>query len=299
MFSKLKHPTNPNRFDVCIIGAGSVGVEQALKFSAKQRVAIVDDGWLGGQLTLAELVLVSLERAQSQSIESAEVMSWLRLELSNQAQRLDTKGRLQSSGVTILSGPAVFASLNAISIRNVLHESKAFVVATGVSPIIPEIDGLNSVRYYTLVNFKDLTKLPSRLVVLGSDPMGLGLATAAARLGCRVSVLMPSDQKTDALDAAKVRSSGVNIIKVDGIGSVEKLQKAVKVNYHGGLAVSAVAAEVIVLAYGWQPNLGLDLVKANVNFSEKGIPTDARGQTNVKTIFAAGAVARAEKPPPD
>jgi pyruvate/2-oxoglutarate dehydrogenase complex dihydrolipoamide dehydrogenase (E3) component len=52
-----------------------------------------------------------------------------------------------------------------------------------------------------------------------------------------------------------------------------------------------VRGELLLIASGRKPTvIGLDLEKAGVNYSEKGIPVDVQLRTSVKNIYAAGDV---------
>ena len=52
-----------------------------------------------------------------------------------------------------------------------------------------------------------------------------------------------------------------------------------------------IRGDLLLIASGRKPTVaGLDLEKAGVNYSEKGIPVDAQLRTNVKNIYAAGDV---------
>lgn len=53
---------------------------------------------------------------------------------------------------------------------------KNIVIATGASPFVPPIPGLNEVAYLTSDNVWNLRTLPKRLIVLGGGPIGCELA---------------------------------------------------------------------------------------------------------------------------
>jgi pyruvate/2-oxoglutarate dehydrogenase complex dihydrolipoamide dehydrogenase (E3) component len=141
-------------------------------------------------------------------------------------------------------------------------------------------------------------QLPEHLIVIGGGPMGIELAQAHRHLGCEVTVLemvsiMPKDDAElvdvvrqqvlrDGLDARE----GVKIIRIepyaDGVRVV--LEK------DGGEEV--VDGSHLLVATGRRPNVvGLNLEKAGIEYSEKGIPVDARLRTSNKKVFAIGDVA--------
>lgn len=65
---------------------------------------------------------------------------------------------------------------------------KAFVIATGAVPSIPALPGLGEVKYHTYESIFENDRLPERLCVLGTGPIGCELAQAYAYLGSKVTI---------------------------------------------------------------------------------------------------------------
>ena len=61
--------------------------------------------------------------------------------------------------------------------------ARRFVIATGASPIVPNLPGLFSVPWFTTETIFDNTRKLTHLVVIGAGPMGLELALSYRRLG--------------------------------------------------------------------------------------------------------------------
>ena len=68
-------------------------------------------------------------------------------------------------------------------------KARRFVIATGSSPSLPPIPGLDAVPYLTNETVFDLATRPEHLIVIGGGPIGLELAQAFRRLGAAVTVL--------------------------------------------------------------------------------------------------------------
>src|SRR5438132_958782 len=66
-------------------------------------------------------------------------------------------------------------------------------LATGSSPFVPSIDGLQTGEYLTNESVFSLTELPSRLVVIGGGPLACELAQAFRRLGSEVDLVDPTE----------------------------------------------------------------------------------------------------------
>ena len=92
------------------------------------------------------------------------------------------------------------------------------VVATGSSPAIPPIDGLDQVDYWTNREATEATEVPERLVVLGAGPVGCELAQFFRRLGSQVTIveggeriLARVDAEAAALVDAAFRAEGIDV----------------------------------------------------------------------------------------
>ena len=67
--------------------------------------------------------------------------------------------------------------------------ARRFVIATGSTPAVPPIPGLDSGPYLTNETIFDLKERPEHLIIIGAGPVGLEMAQAFRRLGSSVTVL--------------------------------------------------------------------------------------------------------------
>ena len=105
-------------------------------------------------------------------------------------------------------GRGRFLSPNEIEVNGQVLNFATAVVATGASPAVPPIKGLEGVPYMTNANFFNQTSLPARLGVVGSGAIGLELAQAMCRFGSAVTVFGRSGrilEKEDEDAAAVVK----------------------------------------------------------------------------------------------
>src|SRR5262249_40275032 len=75
------------------------------------------------------------------------------------------------------------------------------VVATGSSPRIPPIDGLDGIEYWTNREATETLEVPRRLVVLGGGPVGCELAQFFQRAGSQVTIVEGGDRLLGRVDA--------------------------------------------------------------------------------------------------
>ncbi|MTI83938.1 MAG: NAD(P)/FAD-dependent oxidoreductase [Firmicutes bacterium] len=174
------------------------------------------------------------------------------------------------------------------------------LIATGASPVIPDIPGIHAEGVYTLRTLEDARSIKQRaltganVVVLGGGPVGLKTAYALLQRGMQVSVVAKSPQiLSQSMDAAGANliqihleekgmrfylEQNVNEILTGSQGAV----RAVKLDDHNELPCS-----MVIAGKGVRPNtkfLGADF-KIN-----KGIVTNNYLETNQTGIYAAGDV---------
>ena len=209
----------------------------------------------------------------------------------------DSVERFEGLGVKVIEAAGKFVGRQEVEADGVRIKARRIVVSTGSTAFVSPIPGLNQVPYLTNETVFNRHQLPEHLIVIGGGPIGIELAQAHRHLGCEVTVLemvsiIPKDDAElvdvvrqqvlrDGLDARE----GVKIIRIepyaDGVRVV--LEK------DGGEEV--VDGSHLLVATGRRPNVaGLDLEKAGIEYSDKGILVDARLRTSNKKVFAIGDV---------
>ena len=101
----------------------------------------------------------------------------------------DSAERFTGLGVEVIRATAQFISRDTVLAGDRRIKARRFVIATGSSPAIPPIPGLDDVPYFTNETIFDNRTQLDHLIVIGGGPIGLELAQAYLRLGSRVTVL--------------------------------------------------------------------------------------------------------------
>ncbi len=148
----------------------------------------------------------------------------------------DSKERFNGLGVRVIAGAARFKDRNTVGVGDGIEiAARRFVIATGSSPALPPIAGLETVPYLTNETVFDLTARPEHLMVIGAGAIGLELAQAFRRLGAAVTVLEAGEPlaREDGECAAIVLAalaregvivrSNVAVARVEGTGSKVKV----------------------------------------------------------------------------
>ena len=98
--------------------------------------------------------------------------------------------RFERKGGHFVRGAGTLAGPGKVSVNGTTYEaSRAIVIATGTSPAVPPIPGLDRVKYWTNREAVKVEQLPESLVILGGGAIGVELAQAFARFGVKVTII--------------------------------------------------------------------------------------------------------------
>ncbi len=214
-------------------------------------------------------------------------------------QEHDSEERFCKLGARVEFGEPTFVDEHSIRLNGATVSAKNWVLATGSSPGIPPIDGLDRTPYITNKEIFSLDQLPKSLIILGAGPIAIEMAQAFARLGSGVTVVQRSNQilskeDKDMADTVMevLRSEGVifhlnsSVMRVRDLGS----ERGVTVK-NGANQTTELRGEQLLVAMGRRANVeGLGLDGLGLEFNGKGIQVDKRLRTKQKHIYAAGDV---------
>jgi mercuric reductase len=201
--------------------------------------------------------------------------------------------------VTIVKGWASFVDEKTIEVDGESFTAKKYLIATGATTNIPNIQGLKEVGYLTNISLFDLEEKPESLTILGAGYIGLEIGQAFARLGVKIRILEFTDRvlRTQTPDVSialqeQFKNEGIEVMPNVRIQKVEKRGDDILIiakNAHGE-TVEFIEKGHIVVATGTKPNtFNMNIEKAGVALSGKGhIIVNSKQETNVPNIFAAG-----------
>lgn len=175
------------------------------------------------------------------------------------------------------------------------------LIATGASPIVPNIPNVNAKGVTTINTIPDAVALDTLIseraletaVVIGGGYIGLEMAEALVSRGLKVTLIEMLDQPMATLDpdmsarvADALRELGVSVrlgvaasgFEVDGDGWVRTVTTS----------AGEIPAKLVVLGIGFSPNVNL-AVEAGVPLGPSGaIAVNARMATRTPHVWAAG-----------
>ena len=210
----------------------------------------------------------------------------------------DSVERFEGLGVNVIEAAGKFVGPQEVEADGKRIKARRIVVSTGSTAFIPPIPGLDDVPFMTNETVFNRHQLPEHLIVIGGGPIGIELAQAHRHLGCQVTVLemfaiMPKDD-AELVDVVRqqVIRDGLSIREGVKISRIEAKGDGVRVVLENEDGEEAVDGSHLLVATGRRPNVaGLDLEKAGIAYSPKGIEVDARMRTSNKKVFAIGDVA--------
>jgi pyruvate/2-oxoglutarate dehydrogenase complex dihydrolipoamide dehydrogenase (E3) component len=317
--------------DLCIIGAGSGGLSIAAAAAALGvPVVLVERGKMGGDCLntgcvpskaliaagkRAETIRNSAPfgvRSQRPHVEFYEVNDHIHGVIGAIAPN-DSKQRFNGLGVRVIEGQARFKDAATVEIGQfpeggsdphdapdptIEIKARKFVIATGSSPAVPPIPGLEQTPYLTNETVFDVRERPKHLIVIGAGPIGLELAQAFRRLGSEVTVLEAAEplSKEDPECARTVVEAltreGVTIRAGVNVARVRRVRARVEVVLQGEGGEETIDGSDLLIATGRKPNIdGLNLDAAGIKSGRGGIAVDKRLRTTNKRVYAIGDVA--------
>ncbi|MEY3833268.1 MAG: hypothetical protein RLZZ130_746 [Pseudomonadota bacterium] len=212
----------------------------------------------------------------------------------------DSVERFTGLGVDCVKGYARFVNPWTIEIDGARQlTAKSFIIATGATPFIPPLPGVEDSGYLTSESLWDVMAdrptAPNRLVILGGGPIGCELAQAFQRLGSKVTIvemadrlLLKEDADAAALVTARLQSEGVSVHTAHRALRFESRKTLV---VEGPQGEKSIAYDDIIIAVGRKPRV------SGFGLEELGLVVDGQLEnddflrTNMPHILCAGDVA--------
>nr|WP_320049594.1 mercuric reductase [uncultured Desulfuromonas sp.] len=309
----------PQRYDynLIVIGAGSAGLVSAyMASSAGARVALIEKSRMGGDclntgcvpskaLIRSASVAHRMRAAERYGLPSQDV----RVDFSKVMERVrrairtiephDSMARYRAMGVTCFDGDARLLSGHEVAVGDQILSARRILLATGATPVVPDVPGLDSVRYYTSDTIWSLKHLPQRLIVVGGGPIGCELSQAFSRLGSQVvqivhgeRLLKKEDRAVSELVQQVFVDEGIELCLNHDLQQLTPEQDEIVVTCRVGEQTREVRGDVLLFAVGRKPmTQGLGLEALGVRFDRHGVvETDGTLRTSLPSVYCAGDV---------
>lgn len=287
-----------SRFDVVVVGGGAGGLTAARAARrAGASTLLVQSGPLGGDCTFTGCVpSKTLLSAAAAGEGWASAMERVHRTVAEVAAAEDD-AVLTREGVEVRHGWARFTAPDAIDVDGSPVQAETFVVATGATPMVPPIPGLDEVDHLTSETVFDQTSAPASLAILGGGAIGCEMAQAFARLGVAVTLvegderLLPKEEAdASAVVADALRADGVDVRVGAKVVAVKSAAGgSTRLELEGG---NGMDSEQLLVAVGRRPSgAGFGLEEIGVEVDRRGaVVTEDTMATAVKGIWAIGDV---------
>jgi pyruvate/2-oxoglutarate dehydrogenase complex dihydrolipoamide dehydrogenase (E3) component len=195
---------------------------------------------------------------------------------------------LASRDAELVRGDGVVTEPGTVRVGDTELQYDKLVVATGSSPFIPPVDGLDDAAYWTNIDATTTTEVPQRLAVLGGGPVGCELAQFFQRVGSQVTIVEGGPRllaRVDA-DAAELVEEA---LREDGVELRLGVSAERVANNNVALSdASTVPFDRLLVATGRKPNVdGLDPL--GLTITRRGIEVDERMRA-ADNVWALGDV---------
>lgn len=310
-------------FDAIVIGAGQAGVPLAKKLAKSGlKTALIEKRMVGGTCindgcTPTKALVASARLAYlasrsgdlgidipSYTVDFKAVMA-RKSAIVDQFREGALKGVEKTENLTLIYGEAKFKDDQTIYVNGrdgnfENYTAKQLFINTGASPVIPQIEGLNEIKYLTSTTILQLEEIPEHLLIVGGGYIGLEFGQMFRRFGSKVTLLEKSSRlmpKEDD-DVCEVMSE---IFKEDGIElltSAEVTKFSQGANGKISVTVKMEGKESkhtcthVLIASGRKPQTeALGLENTSVECDDHGhVKVNEFLETTAKNVYALGDV---------
>lgn len=314
-----KNYKKPKSFDynMVVIGGGAAGlVTSYVSAAANAKVALIESNKMGGDclntgcvpskaIIKTAKILHYFKHSKEYGIENLtaeirfkDVMARVKKVISK-IEPNDSSDRYKKLGVECINGKAKITSPWEVAIGERTITTRSITIATGATPLIPQIAGLTSIDYLTSETIWSLEELPKKLLVLGGGPLGCELAQCFARLGSQVTlvekldkILNRGDKEVSKFLQQQFAEEGIIVYTScqAKMFKTETSKSYLLVSHHG--KEKSLSFDKVLVALGRKANTAnLGLEKLGIKLASNGMITvDKTLRTNIPNIFASGDV---------
>ncbi len=303
------------RYNLAILGSGSAAFAAALKASEHgARVLLTEFDEIGGTCVNRGCIptknLIHASIIYKNALKGfSGIKTKANLDFSQLiAQKDELVAELRNAkyisvaendeNIDLVNGRAYFVSPSEIKVNGEIYKAEKFIIATGASPAIPAIKGIEEAGCLTSRTILQLDELPESLIIIGGGYIALEIGQLFFRLGSEVTILERGNRILSKVEPVisehlykYMVEDGIGIHTSASVSEVRKVgnEKEVIVKINGELM--KLKAKHILVATGRKPNT------ENLGLEKVGVRVDSRGFIKVdqelkaaENVWAAGDV---------
>jgi len=305
-------------YDIIVIGTGSAMeiVNAVIKGNPKVKVAVIDKDEPGGicltrgcipsKILLYPAGLVrAIEGAEGFGIrvdlkgtDFGKVMGRMRGLIREDIDAI-REGLSSSENIDYYEATAEFIAPYTIKVGDSTITSRMIFLCTGSKPVIPRIEGLEEVGYYTSDTILMLSRLPDSVAIIGGGYIAAEYGHFLSAMGSKVTIIgrnpqfLPEEEPEISALAKRELQKHMTIITNHEVRRAERASTGSKgltaSNRGTGKDVEVVADEILV-ASGRGPNTDiLHPERGGIKTDEGGwIVVDEHMETSQLNVWALG-----------
>ena len=299
--------------DICVLGGGPGGLSVAAAAAAfGVPTVLIERGKMGGDClntgcVPSKSLLAAAKRAelmrsadlfglnvQGIGVDFAKVHDHVHSVIAALAPA-DSAERFTGLGVRVIRQHGKFKDRNTVTAGDAEIRARRFVIATGSTPAVPPIPGLDRGPFLTNENVFDLKERPEHLIIIGAGPVGLELAQSFHRLGSSVTVLEAvqplanDDPECVAVVLDRLEREGIVIRSGVRVTGIARAGGVVTATIETSGAEQTVTGSHLLVAVGRKPQINeLGLEAAGIRHDHRGIIVNARLKTSNRRVYAIG-----------
>ncbi len=283
------------RFDAVVLGMGPGGEVAASRLiSGGKKVAVVEKELIGGECAYwACIPSKTLLRPPEVRGEAKRAFGTgtPTLELEDlfdyrdfMIRGLDDSGQVEGyegKGATVIKGEGRLTGPGRVEADGRTLEAEHVIIATGSTPNVPPIEGIEDVKVWTNREVTTTREVPGRALIVGGGPNGIEAAQWLSRFGSEVTIVQSPDRLMNREDS-QVGQLIEGYLEDESIG-VFLGRKATKARRDGEGAVvelddgTEIGTDVVVIAAGRKPRVeGVGLESVGVEPDGNALPIDER-----------------------
>ena len=295
-------------YHTVIIGGGSAGISAARTFADFGiKVLIIEKAKMGGDCLNSGCIPSKSFIKIAKDLKNKTVDDKFNLAIQTVKEKIaiienhDSISTLNKYKIDVIIGNPKIVNKNTIIVNNKEIFTKYIIIATGSSPMIPKIKGLDKIDYLTNNNFFEYHKKFESIAIIGAGTIGLELSFALNNLGINVELFDTSNQILEKEDQ-EIQTALLNQLKQEkieinlnvNINEFMKNNSKTEIRFVKNGIQSQKTFDKILIATGRVSNYK-DLWDSNqldIKISDhKKIMVNKKNQTSYKNIYAVGDVA--------
>lgn len=211
-------------------------------------------------------------------------------------------GLLKVNKIKVVKGSGTIVNAKQVKVQNagkddVFLEADRIIIATGSSPFIPPIEGVETKHCITSTGALELTEIPKTMVIVGGGVIGIEIASMYSAMGTKIYVVEMQPEILPNMDVELVKMlkkqmqqkgivfhTSAKVVKISELTDGARVdvidETGKRLELHGDKVLLSVGRKTNVEGIGLE-SLGIKVERGRILVNEKM-------ETNVDGVYAIG-----------